>query len=51
MSMADLFEKLDAPLNNIIWSWGAVSEGGNVYLRVWADEFRKIDGKLTVRVG
>lgn len=50
MSMAALFEKLGAPLYNIRWSWGAVSEEGNVYLRVWADEFRKINGKQTVRV-
>ena len=50
MSMADLFQKLGAPLKNTRWSWGAVSEEGDVYLRVWVDEFRKIDDKQTVRV-
>ncbi len=50
MSMADLFQKLGAPLTSTRWSWGAVSEEKDVYLRVWQDEFRTIDGKLTVRV-
>ncbi len=50
MGITDLFKKLGAPLKNQIWSWGAVSEGGDVYLRVWQDEFRTIDGKQTVRV-
>ena len=50
MDITDLFKKVGAPLKNDRWSWGAVSEGGDVYLRVWQDEFRTIDGKQTVRV-
>ncbi len=50
MGITELFEKLGAPLKNQIWSWGAVSEEGDVYLRVWQDRFRIIDGKQTVQV-
>lgn len=50
MSITALFKKLGAPLKNQVWSWGAVSEGGDLYLRIWQDEFRKFDGKQTVRV-
>jgi len=50
MSMADLFKKVGAPLKNTRWSWGAVSETGDVFLRVWADERKQLDDKLTVRV-
>ncbi len=50
MNITDLFQKLGAPLNNTRWSWGAVSEGGDIYLRVWQHDFRTIDGKRTVRV-
>ena len=50
MSISALFEKLGAPLKSIFWSWGAVSKGGDVYLRVWQDESRMIDGKRTIRV-
>ena len=48
ISRSKLFEKLGAPLRNIRWSWGAVSESGNVYLAVWEDEFRRIKGKKAV---
>ena len=50
MSSADLFQRLGAPLKNPRWSWGAVSGQGTVFLRVWADEFQKLNGKQTVRV-
>ena len=50
MTMADLFKKVGAPLKNTRWSWGAVSEKGDVFLRVWADERKQLDGRLTVRV-
>ncbi|MDE0192916.1 MAG: hypothetical protein OXQ90_16300 [Gammaproteobacteria bacterium] len=46
MSISGFFEhELNAPLNNVRWSWGAVDGEGNVYLRVWENEFRCIDGK------
>ena len=32
------------------WSWGAVSKTGEVYLRVWQDEFEKNCGKLWARL-
>ena len=31
-------ENLGAPFRNILWSWGAVSSDGQVFLRVWGDE-------------
>lgn len=50
MALEAFFRKLGAPLNNSRWSWGAVGQDGNIYLRVWQDETKKIDGKLYVRV-
>jgi len=38
MSISALFEELGAPLNNKMWSWGAVRESDqSVFLRVWQD--------------
>ena len=50
INISDLFQKVGAPLKNKRWSWGAVSLKGYVFLRVWSDERRQIDDKLTVRV-
>ena len=50
MSRSKLFEKLGAPLKNTRWSWGAISESGNVYLAVWTDQFRGIKEKSFVRL-
>ena len=50
MSLSSYFHSLGAPLNNQRWSWGAVSAAGDVYLRVWIDEFRIIDGSLCARL-
>ena len=50
MSISKLFEQLDAPLKSVRWSWGAVSKTGEVYLRVWQDEFEKNGGKLWARL-
>lgn len=51
MSITRFFDKqLNAPLRNPRWSWGAVSDSGEVYLRVWADEFETKDGKPWVRL-
>jgi|TARA_R100000049_G_C1952042_1_gene100660 hypothetical protein len=49
MSQAEMFANLGAPLNNVRWSWGSVRESdGAVFLRVWQDGTRKIDGKRFV---
>ncbi len=50
MSRSKLFEKLGAPLRNPRWSWGAVSESGDVYLAVWTDQFRRMKEKNFVRL-
>ena len=49
MTMKDLFEQLGAPLRNPRTSWGAVSPTG-VYLRVWADQVRTINGVKHVQL-
>jgi hypothetical protein len=39
------FKMLGAPLNNTRWSWGAVREGdGTVFLKVWKDQIKILDG-------
>ena len=50
MNMSDLFKRVGAPLKNTRWSWGAVSENGDVFLRIWSDQFRQADDKRVVRV-
>ncbi|MDB5761640.1 MAG: hypothetical protein JWQ21_635 [Herminiimonas sp.] len=49
MTMKALFEELGAPLNNPMWSWGAVREQDRtVVLRVWLDgtkKFSELGGK------
>lgn len=50
MNIKGLFEKVGAPLNNYMWSWGAVRNDGAVFLRVWQDRTAKIDGKLCMMV-
>ena len=50
MSRSKLFEKLGAPLKNARWSWGAISESGNVYLAIWTDQFHGIKEKSFVRL-
>lgn len=51
MTMSLMFEKLGARLHNNLWSWGAKTESERlVYLRVWEDEKKIIDGKYCVNV-
>ena len=49
MSISELFEDLGAPLNNRMWSWGAVRESDKtVFLRVWqhgTNKYQELDGK------
>lgn len=49
-NITGMFSKLGVPLKNRRWSWGGVSGNGDVYLRVWTDQFKKIDGKQCVRL-
>jgi hypothetical protein len=49
-NISDLFQAFGAPLKNNRWSWGAVSTTGDVYLRVWGDEFRRINDKQCARI-
>lgn len=50
MSISAYFASLGAPLRNIRWSWGAVHPNGDVYLRVWEDEFRTVHGQRCARL-
>ena len=45
-SPSELLRRLGAPILNVVWSWGAVRPAdGVVFLRVWQDRERKVDGK------
>lgn len=51
MTLSDFFQRLDAPLRNVRWSWGAKRESdGAIFLRVWQDECRRLEGSMRVRV-
>lgn len=51
MTLTDLFGHLGAPLSHHRWSWGAVRpEDGAVFVRVWQDEQRRIDGAWFTQV-
>ena len=50
MSISDVFKKVGAPLRNTRWCWGAVSEDKAVFLRVWANDFRRVGEGQTVQV-
>ncbi|QWD77975.1 hypothetical protein [Polynucleobacter sp. MWH-Svant-W18] len=47
LSLTEFFEnKLEAPMVNNRWSWGAVkSDGSAVYLSIWQDEIKRDDPK------
>lgn len=46
MNRTELFAYLRAPLSNPRWSWGSVrAADGAVFLLVWQDEHKKIEGK------
>jgi putative restriction endonuclease len=51
-SITNFFSKtLGAPLSNQRWSWGAVnSNTGQVFLRVWTDERKRIRGKDCITI-
>ena len=51
MCIGALFARVGAPLNNVRWSWGAVRPAdGAVFLRVWQDDRKMLDGKCYVRL-
>ena len=50
MSLTNFFKKLEAPLVNSRWSWGAVRQDGSVVLRVYQDRKEKIDGEIYMMV-
>lgn len=50
MSLSGFFKLLGAPLVNSRWSWGGVREDGAVFLRVWQDNVKLINGVQYVRV-
>ena len=51
MAISFLFSLLGAPLHNLYWSWGAVRPvDSTVFLRVWRDETRDIEGSDFVQV-
>jgi hypothetical protein len=51
MTLTDFFTYLGAPLVNKRWSWGAVRPSdGAVFLRVWQDEGRKMEGSWFTQV-
>lgn len=51
-TITDFFRHdLQAPLHNAVWSWGAVAtDGKRQALRVWADDYKRIDGAWWVSV-
>src|SRR4051812_44131176 len=50
MSLTGLFTAFGAPLANTRWSWGAVKPDGTVFLRVWTDEMKTVEGRRYVRL-
>jgi hypothetical protein len=46
MSISEYFRRLGAPLTNHMWSWGAERASDRaVFLRVWQDQERKVEGR------
>ena len=50
MTLTHLFKRLGAPLANQRWSWGADREDGAVFLRVWQDQKKSIDGRWHLQI-
>ena len=49
-TITEMFQYCNAPLKNTRWSWGAVSETGKIFLRVWENELATIEEKRFYRV-
>ena len=51
LSLADLFRRIGAPLNNDRNSWGAYRKQDGAYvLRVWKADYKKIDGRGFIKI-
>lgn len=51
MTQTQMFARLGAPLKNSRWSMGSVREAdGALFLRVWQDGSRRINGKRYIRL-
>lgn len=50
ISITEFFTRLGAPLRNPMWSWGSVRIDGTVFLRVWQDRTKAIDGAKCLMV-
>ena len=49
--ISKFFETIGAPLTNVMWSWGSISQkSGDVFLKVWDDEKKKIDNKICFKI-
>ena len=48
-TITEMFIYCKAPLKNR-WSWGAVSDQGDIFLRVWENEIARIEDKHYYRV-
>lgn len=51
MNQKKLFEILGAPLKNFRRSWGSIRSDQVVFLRVWQDEVKTIEGKKFYKIG
>ena len=49
-TITEMFIYCKAPLKNTRWSWGAVSDQGDIFLRVWENEIARIEDKHYYRV-
>jgi hypothetical protein len=46
VNRSEIFSYFGAPLTNVRWSWGAVrASDGAVFLLVWQDQSKRIEGK------
>ena len=49
-TITEMFSCLGVRLHNPRWSWGGFAKNGDLYLRVWTDQFKKFYGKQFVRL-
>jgi hypothetical protein len=50
LTLTAFFKRLEAPLKNTRWSWGAVRYDGAIFLRVWQDEVEKHQGLRCIQI-
>ena len=49
-TITEMFQYCNSLLKNTRWSWGAVSENNDIFLRVWENELAIIEDKRFYRV-